>query len=272
MYPLIPDMRNRETIGARESCYGCLHRQIFQEFCILKNMEDDNVIEKAIQWMDENKKSVLKNTVLNKEPRKAKECILMAGSPGAGKTETVRRLNLKENFIILEADEIRVLNPHYKKTEGEKKGNAHLIQKAAGKGLEHCRKHCIENEIAFVQDTTLSNRGSMDLIKKLFNKGWDISIIFIYQDPKKAWEFTKAREEKEGRNIPKNDFADSFANIVNNIKKIQKKYPEIRVILNIKDGIKVTKHTELKGKSVESVFASNNIKIPESQDVLKLIG
>ena len=227
--------------------------------------------EKSVQWMNENKENILKKIVTNKNPRKAKECILMAGSPGAGKTETVKRLKLRETFIVLEADEIRVLNDHYQKATKERAGNAHLIQKAASIGLDYCRAYCIENDIAFVQDTTLSNRGSIDMVRKLLNSGWKITIIFIFQDPKKAWEFTKAREAKEGRNIPKESFAKSFANIVENIRKVQEKHPKAQVVLNIKNGKEVIKYVKLKGENIESILTDNGIKVPKYTDALKLI-
>ena len=234
-------------------------------------MNDDDIIEKAAQWMQENKEYILKKIVTERSPRTAKECIFMAGSPGAGKTETVRRLRLKETFTILEADEIRVLNPHYQKTTETQKGNAHLIQKAASIGLEHCRKYCIENGVAFVQDTTFSNRGSIDLVRKLTNAGWDMTIIFIYQNPEKAWQFTKAREEIEGRNIPKESFAESFTSIIRNIERIQGKYPDIRVILAIKDGIETAERVKLEHETITSALKERDIVIPDKNAILQVI-
>lgn len=234
-------------------------------------MHDNEIIEKAAQWMGENKEHILKKIVTEQNPRNAKECIFMAGSPGAGKTETVRRLKLKETFTILEADEIRVLNPHYQKTAETQKGNAHLIQKAASIGLEHCRKYCIENGIAFVQDTTFSNRGSIDLVRKLTNAGWDMTIIFIYQHPEKAWQFTKAREEIEGRNVSKESFAESFTNIIRNIERVQEKYSNIRVILAIKDGIEIAERVKLGNETITSALKERDIEIPDKNAILQAI-
>ena len=72
---------------------------------ILLYMVDEKIIEQAAQWMRENTDRVLRSVVLDREPRTARKCIFMAGSPGAGKTETVHRLRLRERFVVLEAEE-----------------------------------------------------------------------------------------------------------------------------------------------------------------------
>ena len=234
-------------------------------------MTDEETIERAAQWMRENAESVLQDAVLDADPRTAKECILMAGSPGAGKTETVRQLQLQERFVVLEADEIRVLNPFYRKTTDTEKGNAHLIQKAAGIGLDYCRKYCVNNEIAFVQDTTFSNRGSTDLVRKLVNAEWRITIILVLQDVQKAWEFTKIREAKEGRSIPAESFARSFSGILDNIQQIQEKFPTIQISLVIKDGTDMKESFESIKDPIESVLVDNGIAIPDEDAILKLL-
>ena len=195
----------------------------------------------------------------------------MAGSPGAGKTETVRQLELRQEFVVLEADEIRLMNPLYRGTTGKEEGNAHLIQKAAGIGLDHCRTHCIERGIAFVQDTTLSNSGSRDLIRKLCRTGWRTNIIFVYQDPVRAWDFVVEREKKEGRGIPRERFAESFADIVGNLRHIQEKCQDIRITLVVKKGKSVEKAGIVAEKSIAAALVENGIEIPDKKGILQLI-
>ena len=234
-------------------------------------MVDEKIIEQAAQWMRENTDRVLRDIVLSQKPRTARECIFMAGSPGAGKTETVHRLRLRERFVVLEADEIRVLNPFYRKTVDDEKGNAHLIQKAASIGLDYCRKYCIDNAVAFVQDTTFSNKGSIDLVRKLVNAGWDITIIFVFQSVQRAWEFTKIREAKEGRSIPAESFARSFANVVENIQRLQEKCPGIHISLIIKDGVDVKRTLKIKESPIKSVLMDTGVAIPEEGAILKML-
>ena len=180
-------------------------------------------------------------------------------------------MELEKNFIVIDADEFRVSNKYYEKTDGERKGNAHLIQRAANIGLKYCRNHCIENEIAFVQDATFSNDGDLKLMKKLSGRGWDITILYIYQNPRSAWHFTEIRERKEGRNITKENFVRSFVNSIKNIEKVQEKYPGIRILITIKDSSKTVAHAELSDIGLTSMLAKSNIDIPNEHDILKLL-
>ena len=233
--------------------------------------EDEEIIARAVQWAQKKKDFVLEKTVSEENRRSAKECIFMAGLPGAGKTETVRRLELKKTFTVLEADEIRLLNPEYRGTTDHEKGNAHLIQKATSIGLDYCRKYCVEHEIAFVQDTTLSNRGSIDLIRKLHNKEWDVTIIFVSQDPLRAWEFAKERERKEGRNVPMESFAESLANIVDNLQRIRDKYPGVRIKVALKEGRSMKKIVTVEEQPVKSILVENGIVEFDKNRILELI-
>ena len=234
-------------------------------------MDNDETIEKAIQWMEEHKEQVLKDIVLSQNPVYEKGCIFMAGSAGAGKTETIQRMELEKRFIILDVDDIRVRNAYYKKTEGERKGNAHLIQKAAGKGLNYCREHCINHGIAFVQDATFSNNGSVKLVKKLLKNKWSITIFYIYQDPEMAWHFTEMREQSEGRNITKENFVQSFTNSVINIEKVQQQFPDIEIFLVIKSGLETKKRTKLSKTNIITALTENHIDIPDRDAILKLL-
>ena len=234
-------------------------------------MNNDETIKKAVQWMEEHKEQILRDIVLDQNPAYEKGCIFMAGSAGAGKTETVRRMELEKQFIILDVDTIRVRNAYYKKTEGERKGNAHLIQKAAGKGLNYCREYCINHGIAFVQDATFSNDGSVKLVKKLLKNEWNITILYIYQNPQMAWHFTKIREQSEGRNITKENFARSFTNSVTNIEKVQEQFPNIEVFLVIKNGLETKKRTKLSKINIIAALAENHIDIPSEDDILKAL-
>ena len=232
--------------------------------------EAETIEKKAAKWAEENEEQILKEIVFDRKYRISKMCILMAGSPGAGKTETVRQLELEKRFTVLEADEIREMNPCYKKTENGQEGNAHLLQKATSVGLDYCRKVCMEKGIAFVQDTTFQNSGSRNLVKKLLKEGWASIIFFIFQDPKYAWKFTQARELEEGRNIPKESFAESFTNILRNIEYVQKRYPQVSVFLAIKEGKEIKEFTFGK-KPIRNMLEDYGVTIPSKSAILKSI-
>ncbi len=54
----------------------------------------------------------------------------------------------------------------------------------------------------------------------------------MYQDPKKAWEFTVAREAKETRHVDKGTFVNAFFTSKENTKNAKKKFGE-QFILNL---------------------------------------
>ena len=172
----------------------------------------------------------------------------MAGSPGAGKTEFAKRyipslikefspdsikklkdiginINDVDNMLIrLDVDEIRLFLLQYIKTDlaSNRKGNAHVIQKAANLGLDVLRDYCLANNLSFLQDGTFSNYETMkDLIKKSIQTMRSVQIYYLYRNPVLAWEYTKAREFIEGRNILKENFLDQFFKCVVNIDKIK---------------------------------------------------
>lgn len=236
-------------------------------------MEND-ISSQSAQWVEEHREDILRWFVHDKHPRYSQKCILMSGSPGSGKTETVRRLKLAETFVVLEADAIREKIPYYVKTDGDRKGNAHLLQKASGKGLDYCRKYCIDEGIAFVQDTTFSNKGGIDLVKKLDKRGWIVSIIFILQNPKKSLKFTEIREKREGRSIPKESLVSGFIGSIENISLVQKNFPGVRIFLHAKNNGEEVVEKEvldtpifdilnpfLKGWGIDSLDESSILKV-----------
>ena len=68
-------------------------------------------------------------------------------------------------------------------------------------------------------------------------KRWNgVGIFYVYQDPLIAWEFTKIRERKEGRSVPKKAFIEAYFNAKNNVNKIKAEFgKKVTVELIIKD-------------------------------------
>jgi UDP-N-acetylglucosamine kinase len=127
--------------------------------------------------------------------------------------------------------------PQYQKTSGDKQGNAHVVQKAANKGLDILREYCLKHEISFLHDGTFGNYTTMhDLVKESIKKNRFVQIYFLYLDPVTAWNFTKARERIEGRNIIKEKFIDQFFSAKENVQKIKRTFgPEVSVVCVLKD-------------------------------------
>ena len=161
----------------------------------------------------------------------------MAGSPGAGKTEVSKRFingleKRNKNFkaVRIDADEIKEIIPSYDKT------NSDLVQNGASLGVQKLYDYCLDKKQNVLVDNTFSNFGiSCNNIERSLKRGREVGIIYIYQDPLLAWDFTKSRGLVEGRYIPKDFFIESFFNAKNNVDKVKQIYGEkVNVFLVIK--------------------------------------
>lgn len=216
------------------------------------NNEDQMLCDEACQFINSKKEELIDKFITKNNPLKLGFItIFMAGSPGAGKTEFSRRyiplvfdnknekmikfLNQRgidiasvESLLVrIDVDEIREFLPQYSKTNIEtgEKGNAHVIQKAANKGLDILRDHCLANEISFIHDGTFGNYSTMkEIIKKSIRADRDVQINYLYLDPLVAWGFTKAREYLEGRNIIKEKFIEQYFSSRENVDKIKQEF------------------------------------------------
>lgn len=208
--------------------------------------------KEAVDYIESHEKELIDMFILSKKPIQLDLfTFFMAGSPGAGKTEFSRRYmdetidktnsnvtnrlremgvdidNVETFFVRIDADEIRDFLPQYRKTDVQScvTGNSHVMQKAANKGLDILRRYCFQNSISFLHDGTFGNYETMkDLIKKSLRRNRNVQIFYIYLDPLVAWEFTKAREFLEGRNIIKEKFIEQFFSSRENVDKVKREF------------------------------------------------
>ena len=229
--------------------------------------------------------------------------MFMAGSPGAGKTEfsqkymplivndkyekLIKLLSKKgidvssanSLFVRIDVDEIREFLNEYQRTDitAGIRGNAHVIQKAANEGLDILREYCLSNEISFLHDGTFGNYDTMKkIVKKSIQTGRDVQIYYLYLDPLTAWEFTKAREYLEGRNIVKEKFIEQYFKSRENVDKIKKKFGDkvkIHCVLkNSENNVEETAFNEQSiDKYLETKYSKGIIKRYSAEDLLTLI-
>lgn len=252
--------------------------------------------QEAIDYIKSHKNELIEEFIIKKNPlRLDLITIFMAGSPGAGKTEFSKRilptlemslfelinseykkhgktLENQKILIHLDVDEIRSFLPQYELSNEKTKikGNAHVIQKAANKGLDLLRKYAFANDINIVLDGTFSNYSTMKImVKKSLARNRKIYIFYIYLDPISAWEFTKAREKIEGRNIIKLKFIEQYLSSQANVIKIQE---ELGNLVEINCIIKNNKNEIVKYvtnvKDVKDYFKTNEIYMPYSKSKL----
>lgn len=194
--------------------------------------------EDAIQYIKNNKAALIEKYA---DPTaypsyKHPTIIFMAGSPGAGKTEVTLELLIAFEkrgikVVRIDPDEIRKDCPGYVGT------NAHEFQSASSIGVEKLfdsvRKHS-QNAIV---DGTLAHLGAAKKnIDRVVAKGDKVGIIYVYQDPLRAWEFTSKREALESRKIEKETFINAFLSAPQNVDELKAQYGTgIKVFLVIKD-------------------------------------
>ena len=130
----------------------------------------------------------------------------MAGSPGAGKTEASKSLaKTFPGFLRIDPDDLRQHIPNYNGA------NSWLVQEAVSRIVERILDKAFQQKQSFLLDGTLSSYAVAERnIQRCINKRREILIIYVYQDPKPAWNFVCARELQEGRRIPPERFVDQF--------------------------------------------------------------
>jgi len=151
----------------------------------------------------------------------------MSGSPGAGKTEYSTRLvadfesRLSSKIARIDPDLVRGWLPQYRPGHGDQPGNAHLFQNAISIGVDTLLSDAHKNKRHFVLDGTMSHlEHARTNLKRSLSANRSIIIFFIYKEPQQAWDFTKAREQLEGRNIPKDRFVDQVFRARENVNTL----------------------------------------------------
>lgn len=201
---------------------------------------DEDARKAAIEFVKKNKKLIIsKFADLTKFPPSQNPfTVFMAGSPGAGKTEfsisLIKQLGEKDpntKVVRIDADEIRDIIPQYDRT------NSNLLQSAAAIGVEKLFDHVQAHAQNVVVDGTFANyEVALKDVKRALGKDRKIGIIYLYQDPAIAWDFTKKREKLEGRVVPKEMFIQAFLNSEENVNEIKKEFGNsVRLSLVIKN-------------------------------------
>ncbi len=183
--------------------------------------EEKKISDNALAFVKANSAKLIERFVQGNMPLKEHipVTVFMAGSPGAGKTEVSTRLieELK-GAVRIDADEIRGFCPGYIGS------NAHLFQPAATKGVNILYDYILKHGINAVIDGTFAYGEAVKNIDRSLKKERFTAIMFVYQEPLQAWEFTKKREELEKRRVTKETFIKAFFGSQKNVKEVMSKY------------------------------------------------
>jgi len=172
--------------------------------------------------------------------------IFMAGSPGAGKTEVSKALiagldGMGSKTLRIDPDDLRGFLPEYCGN------NSRLFQRAVNSIVERLHDLVRSQRQSFLLDGTMSN---VDVAKRNVERSLRrnrlVAIVYVYQDPLLAWEFVKAREMTEGRNIPKTEFIRQLFSAKEAVLELKKSFRlQIRVDVIIKNTDGTNRSVEL---------------------------
>lgn len=229
-------------------------------------VSDDEIQNASFEWLKLHKKDLFikfaSPSIYPQDPYPT--TVFMAGSPGAGKTEFSKRLaeQFKQKPVIIDADEIRKIIPGYM---GKK---AYLYQKAATKGVNLLYDYVCKNGLNVIIDGTFAYAQPVENIKRSLKHNRNVEIYFLYQDPLVSWEFTKVRELKEFRNVPKNIFINAYVKSIQNVNIVKNDFKDnIKLNLVIKDFTKGSKTLHLDIVSLEKIIP----KLYTARELSKII-
>lgn len=172
--------------------------------------------------VDFNKRKFVKRIVAEAgvEPDAEPAGIFMAGLPGAGKTELSRNIIADAGVspLRIDMDEIAEMLPGYKPE------NADEFRKPATQILSELFSYALKHNLNFVMDGTFGSKQATPNIERSLNHGFGVKIIYAYQDPKLAWEFTLAREKVEHRAIKFDGFVEAYYKTIYNIKEVGREF------------------------------------------------
>lgn len=206
------------------------------------NVQDEDlsiVSKEAAEFVKKNQKLLIEKFANSNEytPVSNPFTIFMAGSPGAGKTEFSIafkeehiRLDPNSKPVRIDADEIRWIIPQF---TGK---NSQEVQFAASIGVEKLFDYIQGHHYNTIVDGTFSSSSALKNVERALNRGRKVGIFYLYQEPIVAWEFTKKREEIEGRNIPRDAFIKSFIDARENVDLAKDRFgSRIELHLVVKD-------------------------------------
>lgn len=199
---------------------------------------DEEIKFEAITFARKNKKDIARRFLASKSISKIKSrvALFMAGSPGAGKTETAKEfIETIAGDVLgiprIDADDLRAEFAEYDGT------NSHLFQAAASVLVDKVIDIAIDKELSFVLDGTLAKYSKAEAnIQRCLRHGYKVVVVYVYQDPIYAWKFVCAREQIDGRSVPVGDFIDKFFEAPVTVNALKKKFDTEIAVYQVQKG------------------------------------
>lgn len=178
--------------------------------------------------------------------------VFMAGSPGAGKTETAEELveRFSHPILRIDADALRERFAEYNGT------NSHLFQHASTILVDCIHDLALKRKRSFILDSTFSHyKKARQNVTRSLQRERVVHMIYVYQDPIIAWDFVRAREFIEGRRIQQDTFITRYFGARDVVQKIKNEFPnEISLEVLIKDRDNSTRSRHLNVFEIHDVI------------------
>lgn len=182
--------------------------------------DDRRIADEAVVFAKANRKAIVRrltdpSVYLSED---SPVSVFMAGSPGAGKTEASLEFLSRFGGTVLRID------PDMYRSElpGYTGNNSALFQRAVSVLVSAVHDEALRLQQSFLLDGTSSNYDTVARnVQRSLKRGRFVLVLYVYQNPERAWEFVQAREKVEGRNIPMERFLDQYFSarkVVNDLK------------------------------------------------------
>ena len=187
-----------------------------------------------LEWVKLHQEEIIDKIISDADlaPSEKPIAIFMAGLPGAGKTELSQGFVKQSDggLIRIDMDELATL------VDGYTPERADEFRGAATRLLNVLFDKVIKKKLNFIMDGTFGSPVALQNVERTLKRGYEVQVAFACQDPKLAWNFTKAREKIEHRAISEEGFLDSYYKTVNNLHNLaEKNYEDVEIDIFMKN-------------------------------------
>ncbi len=153
--------------------------------------------------------------------------IVMAGLPGAGKTEFLDALSLamhekfkSELFVRIDLDQIVTVYPGYTPERYSK------FRSQANYALARTIDTAKNGRYNMMIDGTFAGTSEVSInnVERLLDAGYVVAMFYMYDNANTAWEYTKTRETETKRGIDLDGFTRACKNIPVNIRTVVSRF------------------------------------------------
>lgn len=182
---------------------------------------------------------------------------VMAGIPGAGKTEfldstteELQEVGYGSDFVRVDLDQIVTIYPNYTpKTYAKFRSQGMNVLTRCIDVLRHQRYNVmIDGTFSGTSGASIRN------IEKLLEAGYRVSMVYMYDNPQTAWEYTQYREQETDRGIDRDGFIESCENISSNLKTVMLKFSS-----NPNFTLSIIRQKELRDKNYDVITDDKEI-------------